>query len=89
MKQIKDALLNSYEFWEDLNQEATELVLSLDLSLTKEQENKMITNVKKMMKSWIENDNNFRIDVELNYHKNPQEYEEKLDEFIKNFVKIN
>jgi hypothetical protein len=49
----------------------------------------MITNVKKMMKSWIENDNNFRIDVELNYHKNPQEYEEKLDEFIKNFVKIN
>lgn len=89
MKQIKDALLNSYEFWEDLNQEATELVLSLDLSLTKEQENQMITNVKKMMKSWIENDNNFRIDVELNYHKNPQEYEEKLDEFIKNFVKIN
>lgn len=85
MKLFLNWLINSWEHCEDVDDDALSIIeeLTSDFDL----QNRLKTEVSSLMNSWLNNDDNMRLDVELNYHKNPSLYEEKLMELVRTKVK--
>lgn len=85
MDKIIDALLNSWEHWDNLEQESKHL--AEQLSEDDEVKGQLQTELKSLFQSWIDNEDNFRLDYELNYFKNPEKYDLELRTKIKQVIK--
>lgn len=85
MKVLIDWLLNSWEHCEDISSDA--LMLMESLSFDKKNEQNIIQELNQMMEAWIDNEDNIRIEIELNYHKDPEVYNDKIVSFIKKYLK--
>ena len=81
-----DWFLNSWEFCEDSQIESKEIVESLNPELDQQIKDILAVKVCQMMNYWIHNEDNLRISIELNYHKNVEEYEEQMKDLVRKFL---
>lgn len=76
MKQIIDYLLNSYQHCESIKEDAKFLAEATQSNLAL---------MEQLITDWIHNKENVRLDLELNYAKNSEFYEEQLKKFINQY----
>lgn len=86
METLLDSLLNSWEHWGDLHSESQ--LLAQELGDSEAQTQDLQPHILRLMQAWMNNDDNIRIDIQLNYHKSPSKYNLETLKFIKQFVQI-
>lgn len=86
METLLDALLNSWEHWEDLQEEAQ--LLAQEIGGTSAEVEDLQPHIHRLLKSWVDNEDNVRLNIQLNYHKSPAKYNLEILKFIKQFVQV-
>lgn len=86
MKKILDSLLNSWEHWENLQQES--YLLAQEVVSSKEEVKALQPKIYSLMKAWVNDDDNIRTNIQINYHTDPNKYNQETINFIKKFVQI-
>ena len=86
METLLDALLNSWEHWGDLNEEAQ--LLAQEIGDSQSQTDDLQPHILRLLKAWSDNDDNVRMEIQMNYHKSPSKYNLETLKFIKQFVQI-
>lgn len=86
METLLDALLNSWEHWGDLNEESQ--LLAQEIGGTDAEVQDLQPHIYRLMKAWVDNDDNVRLDIQMNYHKSPSKYNLEALKFIKQFVQV-
>lgn len=81
MKILIDELINSWEHWENLDDDAKRL--AEDLGVKKEDMDEAVSQIKSLLEYWFNNEDGFRIDFEINHYKDPGEQTESIKNLIR------
>jgi hypothetical protein len=80
-----DCLLNSSEHFDDIPEAARHIVL--DLEENKDKVEASVLKSVNLLNYWMDNDDSFRTNLQLNYHKDVAAHEESLKQLIDRFLK--
>ena len=86
METLLDALLNSWEHWEDLQEES--LLLSQEIGGTQAEIQDLQPHILRLLKAWVDNEDNVRLNIQMHYHQSPAKYNLEILKFIKQFVQV-